>query len=57
MNHPVKFSKKLLPSRQGLKALGQTQRTITDYAKATPLLQTDVEPASILQAMRKPRNA
>jgi hypothetical protein len=57
MNHPVKFAKKLLPSRQGLKALDQTQRTITDYAKATPLLQTDVEPASILQAMRKPKNA
>jgi len=54
---PVKFAKKLLPSRQGLQALGKTNRRLTDYAKATPLLQTDVEPASILQAMRKPRNA
>ena len=57
MNYPTKFAKKLLPSRQGLKALDKTQRTIADYAKATPMLQTDVEPASILQAMRKPKNA
>ena len=57
MNRPTKFSKKLLPSRQGLQALDKTERTITDYAKATPLLQTDEEPASILQLMRKPKNA
>jgi hypothetical protein len=43
-----------LPSRLALKELDKTQRTIVDYAKATPLLQTDVEPASILQMMRKP---
>lgn len=51
---PTKFAKKLLPSREGLKALDKTDRQLTDYAKATPLLQTDEEPASILQAMRKP---
>jgi hypothetical protein len=52
---PVKFSKKLrLPTRKALQSLDQTQRTIVDYAKATPLLQTDEEPASILQLMRKP---
>lgn len=55
---PAKFSKKvLLPSRKGLQELDKTDRRLTDYAKATPLLQTDEEPASILQLMRKPRNA
>ena len=43
-----------LPSKPAMKKLDQSQRTIADYAKATPLLQTDVEPASILQMMRKP---
>jgi hypothetical protein len=52
--NPVDYSKKLLPSRRGLQALDKTERTIVDYAKATPLLQNDEEPASILQLMRKP---
>ena len=55
---PVKFAKKLrLPQREALQSLNQTNRQLTDYSKLTPLMQTDEEPASILQLMGKPRNA
>lgn len=45
-----------LPSRKAMNELAGSERRITDYAKATPLLQSDAEPASILQLMWKPRN-
>lgn len=41
-----------LPTRGGLNDLGKTQRTITDYAKATP--GTEASP-SIVQNLRKPK--
>jgi hypothetical protein len=46
--------KPVLPSKPAMKQLDASQRTIIDYAKATPLMQSDEEPASILQLMRKP---
>ena len=45
-----------LPSKVAMNKLDKTQRTIADYAKATPLMQSDVEPASVLQFMKKPLN-
>jgi hypothetical protein len=45
---------KQLPSRTGLKQLGQTQRTLTDYSKASPLTPTEPT-ANIMQNLQKVR--
>lgn len=38
---------RMLPSRGGLNDLGKSQRTIVDYAKATPLTPVQPNPAEI----------
>lgn len=45
-----------LPTRGGLNDLGKTGRTIADYAKATPTLPAEVEPAAIVN-LANPRKA
>jgi hypothetical protein len=43
---------KQLPTREGLKNLDQSRRTLLDYGKATPLTPSEPTP-SILQNLRK----
>lgn len=48
IKHKGKGEKKL-PSKMAMKNLDKTQRTLTDYAKATPM--TDIEPTSLMTQM------
>jgi hypothetical protein len=41
-----------LPSRTGLQSLDKSQRSILDYAKATPIRPLEPSP-NILQSLRK----
>jgi hypothetical protein len=43
-----------LPSRSALTKIGKSDKTISDYAKATPFSATDTV-SPLLQLMRKPK--
>lgn len=47
----MKKTAKLLPTRSGLNALVKTDRTINDYAKASPVQPDKAEP-SVIQNLR-----
>jgi hypothetical protein len=50
-NSPVKQATKL-PNREVLKRLQNSNMSINDYAKATPVKATEMEMSPLLQALR-----
>jgi hypothetical protein len=42
-----------LPSRSALTELGQSQRTIADYAKASPITERVPNPAAIIKLAKR----
>lgn len=44
-----------LPTRGGLNDLAKTQRSINDYAKASPVNNSSVPSTTLVQNLRNPR--